>query len=656
MTDNPEMSTNSSVSVREALADRYEIGAEIGTGGMGTVYKAYDIKLKRNLAIKVLHPDNVSDQHMIRLHREAQTICQLIHPNVVNIYDFMLHENEPVMVMEYVEGSSLFSIVSETGPLNLKRAVKVFRQICDAMEYAHQHGILHRDLTPNNILVKGINTRRPEVKVVDFGVAKISTFDRKTITKSGFIVGTASVISPEQATGDETDARSDIYSMGCLMFFCMTGRYPFLGKTFLEIATKQVKEEAPELCEANSEIDYPEELEDLVARCLSKDPGSRFQSMAELNEALDGLEDLIAVNKTLILKLEEEPVEQKPTGELLVLTVVLVVLTSLAAFTWWMFAQDKTGEYVGVSHSERWPKVREINDQQWLVLEGNLERDDFERINDYPTIKRLRLKGTRFDEDFLEIVKDHDLEILDLRSTEISEKALETIAGMKGLRSLILGSCPFVNDRGMIHVNRMPRLVVLDLENTQVTDDGIAKLTNLKALELIYLPGSRRITDRSMGFINSQKHLRSLSLNHTGISQASVRGLFDNDDMIFIGLKNLDLDDGAIPDVLSPNLTMLELSGNRFTDRTIEKLACLRRLWYLDVTNCPGITEQGISRISLDEENPRLRIILTDRHPHLEERGFVDTEWYYEPSSYDLLRSNPKLLRQKVTEWQIPIN
>ncbi|MGD9680613.1 MAG: protein kinase [Candidatus Obscuribacterales bacterium] len=655
MTDNQDMSPNSSVSVREALADRYEIVAEIGTGGMGTVYKAFDIKLKRDLAIKVLHPDNVSDQHMIRLHREAQTICQLIHPNVVNIYDFMLHENEPVMVMEYVEGSSLFSIVSETGPLNLKRAVKVFRQICDAMEYAHQHGIMHRDLTPNNILVKGINTRRPEVKVVDFGVAKISTFDRKTITKSGFIVGTASVISPEQATGEETDARSDIYSMGCLMFFCMTGRYPFVGKTFLEIATKQVKEEAPELCEANSEIDYPEELEDLVARCLNKDPASRFQSMAELDEALDGLEDLIAVNKTLILKIEEEPVEQKPTGELLVLTVVLVVLASLAAFTWWIFAQERSGES-GVSRSAYWPKVRELNDQQWLVLEGNLDRDDFQRIKDFPKIKRLRLKGTKFDEDFLEIIKDHDLEILDLRATEIGDRALETIAGMSGLRSLILGSCPFVNDRGMVYINRMPRLVVLDLESTQVTDDGIAKLTNLKDLELLYLPDSRKITDRSMAFIKAQKHLRSLSINNTGISEPSVRALFDNNDMIFIGLKNLDLDDEAIPDVLSPNLTMLDLSGNRFTDKTIEKLACLRRLWYLDVTNCPAITERGLSRINLEEENPRLRIVLTDKHPYLEERGFVDTEWYYEPSSYDLLRTNPKRLRQKVTEWQIPMN
>ncbi|MBZ0186297.1 MAG: serine/threonine protein kinase, partial [Candidatus Obscuribacterales bacterium] len=261
MTEKPEPSTNSSTSARQTLANRYEIKCEIGTGGMGTVYKAFDIKLKRDLAVKVLNPDRVSDQHLVRLHNEARTICQLLHPNIVNIYDFILHENEPIMVMEFIDSRSLMSIVKEDGPLLLAKSVQIFQQICDAMEYAHQHGILHRDLTANNILVSDPRGRQPTVKVVDFGVAKISSLKKKTITKSGFIVGTAYVISPEQARGEETDPRSDVYSLGCLMYYCLTGRYPFDGGSFMDIATKQVKETAPSLQAGNDTIEYPQELE-----------------------------------------------------------------------------------------------------------------------------------------------------------------------------------------------------------------------------------------------------------------------------------------------------------------------------------------------------------------------------------------------------------
>ncbi|HZT35015.1 MAG TPA: serine/threonine-protein kinase, partial [Nitrososphaera sp.] len=204
--------------VPQKVLDRYEVIETIGTGGTGTVFKAKDTHLPRIIAIKALNPNKESAKNIVRLHKEARTICQLRHPNIVEIYDFIIaNRKEPMMVMEFVEGKSLECIIAEQGAMSLRESLDIFLQICDAMDYAHSRGVLHRDLAPSNILVSPGPKGRASIKVVDFGVAKVEDLQDNTFSKTGCLVGTVTVISPEQATGRAVDARSDVYSMGCLM-------------------------------------------------------------------------------------------------------------------------------------------------------------------------------------------------------------------------------------------------------------------------------------------------------------------------------------------------------------------------------------------------------------------------------------------------------
>jgi eukaryotic-like serine/threonine-protein kinase len=213
-------------SLPAAFRERFEIVERIGSGGTGIVYKGLDKTLQRHFALKVLNPDQVTDERILRLHREAKTLCQLKHPNIVSILDFIITESgKPALLMELVEGRSLQEIIDENGPLPIEETVQILLQICQAMNYAHAHSVLHRDLSPNNILVKTNKDGSHEVKVVDFGISKVETIQDRTIVKSGSLVGSVTIISPEQARGQRTDQRSDIYSLGCLAFRHFRARF-----------------------------------------------------------------------------------------------------------------------------------------------------------------------------------------------------------------------------------------------------------------------------------------------------------------------------------------------------------------------------------------------------------------------------------------------
>ncbi|MBX9692072.1 MAG: serine/threonine protein kinase, partial [Cyanobacteria bacterium] len=213
--------------ISQFIADRYRLDLKIGTGGMGTVFKGYDLHLKRAVALKLIRADSLSSQLITRLHREAKAICKIEHDNIVKVFDFLMYqENEAVMVMELVSGRSLDQTVKADGPYPILPALDIFRQICEAMSFAHKQGVLHRDLKPSNVLLSETRGAFPIVKVVDFGVAQVSSMQDQTLTQPGFLVGSPGYVSPEQARGREVDVRSDVYSLGCLMFFVLTGKPP----------------------------------------------------------------------------------------------------------------------------------------------------------------------------------------------------------------------------------------------------------------------------------------------------------------------------------------------------------------------------------------------------------------------------------------------
>ena len=266
--------------IGQELGGRYELLERVGGGGMAVVYKAHDQLLGRKVAIKVLRQQFVNDEDFIRrFRREAQSAASLSHPNVVSIYDVGQEADIHYIVMEYVEGKNLNEVIKERAPLQAEEAVNIAAQICDALDHAHQNGIIHRDIKPHNILI-GRNGR---VKVTDFGIARAVT--SSDITQTGSVIGSVHYFSPEQAKGASQGEKSDLYSLGIVLYQMLTNRLPFLGESPISVALKHLQEEVMEPRKANPMI--PQSVENIILKALRKNPDERYQSAREMLEDLE---------------------------------------------------------------------------------------------------------------------------------------------------------------------------------------------------------------------------------------------------------------------------------------------------------------------------------------------------------------------------------
>lgn len=263
------------------LKNRYRLGRVLGRGGMCIVYQAWDTKLKRDVAIKRLEPPlNQDPRTRARFDREGRALARLSHPNVVTLIDRGSTENDDYLIFEYVEGRSLKEMIKES-PLSVKETGRIMGQVAEGLAAAHQAGIVHRDVKPQNILID----RQGHAKVTDFGIATGPDWTR--VTKAGSIIGSARYMSPEQVRSKPVDVRSDIYSLGVVMYEMLAGRPPFDGANMPEIARHHLNTAPAPLSGIRS--DLPPGLEKVVMRCLEKLPQDRFVSMDELLGALAGL-------------------------------------------------------------------------------------------------------------------------------------------------------------------------------------------------------------------------------------------------------------------------------------------------------------------------------------------------------------------------------
>jgi serine/threonine protein kinase len=307
----------------DVIANRYELQEAIASGGMATVWRATDTVLTRTVAVKVLHAQLSRDEAFLeRFRREALSAARLTHPNIVAIYDTGTdHQEEPgerhFIVMEYCSGGSLQDLFEREGKLDVERVIDIGTSVCDALEYAHRLEIVHRDIKPGNILV----AEDGALKVGDFGIAK-AAFVSGDITTTGNILGTVTYISPEQARGEEPDARSDLYSLGIVLYQLLLGRPPFAAETQIGTAMKHVQETP--LAPRSIKAGIPKALEATILKSLEKQPADRFSSAAEMRTAL---QRSAAGGRTTVLRTVDRSGAPAPesTGP---------GTSSLAAFRW----------------------------------------------------------------------------------------------------------------------------------------------------------------------------------------------------------------------------------------------------------------------------------------------------------------------------------
>ncbi|WP_168698970.1 Stk1 family PASTA domain-containing Ser/Thr kinase [Gordonia paraffinivorans] len=267
------------------LSDRYELGETLGFGGMSEVHYARDLLLHRDVAIKVLRADLARDPSFyLRFRREAQNAAKLNHPTIVQVFDTGEAETEdgplPFIVMEFVDGETLRDILRSNGPIAPRQAMTWMADVAAAMDFSHRNGIVHRDMKPANVMID----KSGAVKVMDFGIARAMSDSTSTMTQTSAVMGTAQYLSPEQARGIKVDPRSDIYSMGCVLFELLTGEPPFTGDSPVAVAHQHVHEDPPWPSHVNPDV--PRELDSIVLKAMSKNKDNRYQSAADLRADL----------------------------------------------------------------------------------------------------------------------------------------------------------------------------------------------------------------------------------------------------------------------------------------------------------------------------------------------------------------------------------
>src|SRR6201996_5412827 len=268
------------------VGGRYELGELIGYGGMAEVHRGRDSRLGREVAIKVLRADLARDPAFLaRFRREAQAAAGLNHPSIVSVYDTGEDigpdgTSQPYIVMEYVEGRTLRDILKVEGRLPVRRAMEIAADVCAALDFSHRNGIVHRDIKPANVMI----TPTGAVKVMDFGIARAVADNAATVTQTAAVIGTAQYLSPEQARGEAVDARSDVYSTGCLLYELVTGHPPFTGDSPVAVAYQHVREN-PSM--PSSRVPgLPRALDSIVMKALAKNPLNRYQSAADMRTDL----------------------------------------------------------------------------------------------------------------------------------------------------------------------------------------------------------------------------------------------------------------------------------------------------------------------------------------------------------------------------------
>jgi serine/threonine protein kinase len=332
------------------LGPDFEVCDMLGQGGMGTVYKVFDKRSNSFFAAKFLRKELAEDNHAVkRFEQEIRTASALSHGNLVSVFSHgRTASGVPYFLMEYTEGASLAATLKNDGSLSCARALEIFIQTCEALEYAHRHNVIHRDLKPSNIILKKTESGADVVRVLDFGIAKIlasesSDFSRTNLTQTGDIFGSPLYMSPEQCQNNPQDARSDVYALGCVMYESLTGVQPFADGNAVKIILKHMNYKPPAITTKSKNDPRLEAFDEIIQKCLEKSPDDRYQTIEELKRDLRAVEAGLALpsrmNENRFRLKNPSPTKMTPS-----MVFMLTIMTLIANVTMFYFFGNHPSE------------------------------------------------------------------------------------------------------------------------------------------------------------------------------------------------------------------------------------------------------------------------------------------------------------------------
>ncbi len=585
------MSTELPSDFPKDLLSRYDEIRYITRGGMGVLFRAHDKTLDKLVAIKALPSGNLlGNEKVVRFQKEAKAAGILDHTNIVKVLDFgVTPSGDPYLIMDFVDGPSLADEITNNGPMELTTALRYFVEIADGLAHAHRHGVIHRDVKPSNVMLAHADEFEKEARIVDFGVAhmrRVDSDDPGFESTGSNIIGSPGYISPEVVSGGKADQRSDVYSLGCLMFETLSGQLPFVTDTAMQTMAAHVNNAPPEISdflhdEANQEL--ASAMSEIVMKCLSKNPAMRFKTAEDLKLALIECAGFIeeehraAITEHVtapggIFKSWSfySPAHTKTP----MLFAGIAILIPIGLMFWIgpsMLAELRGERNVKQTKMGTELKFKDGKSTTYSQFLGALNPDgdigSMMEINSRnlpkfwnPRRKLAKLNYATITDDAMKKLETYPVYHLEIRQSRISPKALQSIGKLQNLNDLKLELIDELTDDDLRFLPRLKDVSSLSLKGTKITDKTLETVSKMTSLQELSLEGCQKITASGIELLKTNVQLKNLSIGATKIPVTALKG-FDDLHEVSVQFKKL-------------------------TPAEVDVLASLKELRGLTVTGC----------------------------------------------------------------------
>lgn len=550
------------------IGERYKVIGLLGRGAMGAVYRVEHLFLGKQYALKVLAAPIQSDTTIRRFQNEARAASRLDHPNIAKATDFgMLDQQQPYFVMDLVEGVTLSKRLKIAGPLSLAEVLAIFVPVLDALHHAHEKGIIHRDIKPSNIVL----TECPDMpllpKLVDFGIARVELdedSEGSPLTKTGEVFGTPLYMSPEQCAGVKVDARSDIYSLGCVLFEVLAGTPPFTGDGALQTMMKHMQDQPSTLRQASLGGDFPEAIETVISKMLAKKPEDRYQNCLVVAHELTNIREqrpLEAHPHATVSQRDGDEKQNKLHGAVILGGILIAFVAGAFVLS------------VPPKRSQLEVKQAEKN---FAVPNSGFPHKPSDQ----------EMKRTEDFQDFLtQVSRGEPVVVAD--GYAISDQDLNELQSDKRLGAIKLDHTS-IGDKGFHILGQQKGLVSISADYTQVTDQGIKELIALPNLESLHV-SANKLTNACIPYLAQIRKLKELSIRDAKIDDTGLKGLSELKLMQSIQLNRTQITDAGIKTICEnfPNLSELHARSNKgITVKSLKYLGALPHLKKLTLSNC----------------------------------------------------------------------